>query len=61
MAKENNIPRSANMILLGAAQKALHIDYEKLENAIKSIFGKKGSAVVDANLKALAIGRDYAK
>jgi indolepyruvate ferredoxin oxidoreductase, beta subunit len=61
LAKENNIPRSANMILLGAAQKALRIDYEKIENAIRSVFGRKGDAIVEANLKALAIGRDNAK
>ena len=58
MAKENGIPRSANMILLGAAQKALGIEKEKLENAIRRVFGRKGDAVVEANIKALALGRD---
>ena len=57
LAKENDVPRSANVILLGAAQKALGIDYEKLEDAIRSVFGRKGEAVVDANIKALAIGQ----
>jgi indolepyruvate ferredoxin oxidoreductase beta subunit len=57
LAKENDVPRSANVILLGAAQKALNIDYEKLEDAIRSVFGRKGDAVVDANIKALAIGK----
>lgn len=57
-AKENLLPRSANMILLGAAQKALGIEYEKLENAIRTVFGSKGEAVVEANIKALAIGRE---
>lgn len=33
------------------------IDYEKLEDAIRSVFGRKGEAVVDANIKALAIGK----
>ena len=58
LAKDNEIPRSANVILLGAAQKALGIEYEKLENAIRRVFGRKGDAVVDANLKALAIGKE---
>ena len=58
MAKDNEIPRSANVILLGAAQKALGIEYDKLENAIRRVFGRKGDAVVDANLKALAIGKE---
>jgi len=56
MAKDNGIARSANVILLGAAQKALGIDYEKLENAIRRVFGRKGEAVVEANIKALALG-----
>ncbi len=58
LAQDNGIPRSANVILLGAAQKALNIEYDKLENAIRRVFGRKGDAVVDANLKALAIGKE---
>ena len=58
MAKDNGISRSANVILLGAAQKALGIDYEKLEDAIRRVFGRKGDAVVEANIRALALGRD---
>ena len=61
MAKDNNVPRSANVILLGAAQKALGMNYEKLEAAILRIFGRKGDAVVEANFKALAIGREAQK
>lgn len=59
-AKDNGVPRSANVILLGAAQKALGIDYSTLENAIRSVFARKGDAVVDANIKALALGREIA-
>ena len=59
-AKDNGIPRSANMILLGAAQKALGIDYDIMVKAIKSVFARKGDSVVEANIKALAIGRDFA-
>ena len=58
LAKDNGVPRSANVILLGAAQKALGIDYEKIEDAIRRVFGRKGEAVVDANIKALAIGKE---
>ena len=56
-AKDAGVPRSANVILLGAAQKALGIEYDKLEDAIRRVFGRKGDAVVDANIKALAIGK----
>ena len=57
MAKDNQVPRSANVILLGAAQKAIGIEYDKLENAIRNVFARKGDAVVEANIKALALGK----
>ena len=57
MAKDGGVPRSANVILLGAAQKALGLEYEKLEAAIRRVFARKGDAVVEANIKALALGR----
>jgi indolepyruvate ferredoxin oxidoreductase beta subunit len=60
-AREAGVPRSANVILLGAAQKALGIEYEKLEEAIRRVFGRKGEAIVEANIKALAIGREAQK
>ena len=60
-AKDAGVPRSANVILLGAAQKALGIEYEKLEDAIRRVFGRKGDAIVEANIKALAIGREAQK
>ena len=55
LAKENMVPRSSNIILLGAAQEALGIEYSKLEDAVRRVFARKGDAVVEANLKALAI------
>ena len=61
LAKENQVPRSANVILLGAAQKALSIDYDKIENAVRRIFAAKGEAIVEANIKALAIGKEAQK
>ena len=57
-AKANGVPRSANVILLGAAQRALGIEYAKLEEAIRRVFNRKGEAVVEANIKALAIGSE---
>ena len=58
LATDNGIPRSAHVILLGAAQKALNIEYDKLEDAIRRVFTRKGEAVVEANIKALALGRE---
>jgi indolepyruvate ferredoxin oxidoreductase beta subunit len=54
------VPRSANVILLGAAQKALGIAYEKMEQAVRRVFSRKGDAIVEANIKALSIGREQA-
>jgi len=54
LAKDAGVPR-------GAAQKALGIEYGKLEDAIRRVFGRKGDAVVDANIQALAIGRSAQK
>ena len=59
LAKIKNV--IVNVILLGAAQKALGIEYDKLEDAIRRVFGRKGEAIVEANIKALAIGREAQK
>ncbi len=56
LAKDNNVPRSANMILLGAAQKSLGIGYEEIKAALGRVFARKGEEVVNANIKALNIG-----
>ena len=58
MAKENDVPRSANVILLGAAQEALGIEYNKLEDAVRRVFARKGEKIVEANIKALALGKE---
>ena len=53
-----DLDKLPNVILLGAAQKALGIEYHKLEDAIRRVFGRKGEAIVEANIKALALGRN---
>ena len=60
MAKELGANRSANMIILGAASPYLGIDYQRIQDAIRSIFKNKGSEIVDINLKALETGREFA-
>ncbi|NJO92705.1 MAG: indolepyruvate oxidoreductase subunit beta [Chloroflexia bacterium] len=59
MAKEIKSPKSSNIIVLGAASPFLNISFEMLEEGIKSIFGKKGQEIVDINLRALRLGREY--
>ncbi len=61
LAKDNGSPRSANVILLGAAQKALGIEYQKLEDAVHRVFARKGEAVVEANVNALKVGLENAR
>jgi len=60
MAKEINAAKSANMVILGAAAPFLGITYDKLEKAIRMIFGKKGEEVIQTNLNAMALGKDFA-
>ena len=57
IAKDLGAPRSSNVVLLGAASPYLPIDFNKLENGIRRIFGAKGEAVVEMNLKALSAGK----
>lgn len=60
-AKNLGSTRVANMVLLGATTPFLGIDYAKLEDSIREIFGRKGEEIVDINLKALAVGRNIAE
>lgn len=59
-AKKVASPRSANMVLLGAASPFINIDPEELKKAITRVFGNKGEKIVESNLKAYAEGRDRA-
>lgn len=57
IAKELKAPKSANMVLLGMAAPYIGIlSVEQLRHAISIIFERKGSAVVEANLKAFDEG-----
>ena len=56
-AKEILSPRSANMVLLGAAASVIGIlEPEKLREGIRRVFGRKGDAIVEANIKAFDAG-----
>ena len=60
IAKDLGSPKSANMVILGAASPFIEMPFEKLEDAIRTMFGRKGEDVVDVNLKALRAGREFA-
>ena len=62
IAREAGNPRGANMALLGMAAQAIGIvSAEQLRTAIATVFGRKGQAVVDANIKAFDCGLEAAK
>jgi indolepyruvate ferredoxin oxidoreductase beta subunit len=53
--------RTANIVMLGAATPFTGIAYEKIEEGIRSIFGRKGPGIVELNLKALQSGYETAQ
>lgn len=56
VAKENASPRASNMVLMGAAAPFVGLEISKLEDGIRTIFGRKGEAIVESNLKAFRAG-----
>lgn len=61
LAKEVATPRSSNMVLLGACSPFLGLDADKIEDGIRTVFGKKGEAIVESNIKAFRAGREKAE
>jgi len=61
IAKDLGSPKSANIVILGAASSHINIKYEKFENAIRQIFASKGDKVIQDNLNALEAGRKFAE
>lgn len=59
-AKEVASARSSNLVLLGAASPFIDIAPEKIEDAIRKVFGKKGDKIVEANIAAFRAGRQKA-
>jgi len=53
--------RSANMVILGASSLFIGLEYQRLENSIKTIFKNKGEDVVESNIAALFAGRNFAE
>ncbi|WP_321436806.1 indolepyruvate oxidoreductase subunit beta [uncultured Bacteroides sp.] len=61
VAKDLGSIRVANIVLLGATIPFLGIDYAKIQESIRDIFERKGEAIVELNLKALAAGKEIAE
>ena len=60
VAKEVASPRTSNMVLLGAASPFIELDADAIERAIATVFGQKGDAIVEMNVKAFRAGRERA-
>lgn len=62
IAKENNMPKCANVILLGMAAKFIRIlSPEQLRESIGRVFASKGEKIVEMNKRAFDIGLEAAK
>lgn len=57
LARENQMPKCANVILLGAAARYMGIlSVDDLREAVGCVFASKGAAVVESNKQAFDIG-----
>ena len=61
LAKEVASQRASNMVLLGAAAPFIELEPEKIEEGIRIVFGKKGDAIVESNIKAFRAGLEKAR
>ena len=61
ITKDLKAPKSVNIVVLGAAASHLDIEIDKLENAIRKVFGRKGEEIVNINLKAFRAGMEAAR
>ena len=62
VARENSLPKSANIILLGMAAKYIEIlSAEALRESIAHVFASKGAAVVEQNQRAFDLGLNAVK
>ncbi len=60
LAKSVASPRAANIVLLGAATPFLGIEEEKIAEAIRTVFARKGETIVEMNEKAFRAGLEVA-
>ena len=62
LAKENSMPKSANVFLLGMAAKYIEIlTPEQLRESVKRLFASKGAKVVEMNCQAFDLGLNAVK
>ncbi len=58
VARDLGSARSGNMVTLGAATRFIDIPFSCFEDAVRSLFSRKGEEVIELNLKALRAGKE---
>jgi len=61
LAREAGLNKAVNMVMAGAASPFLPIKTETLEGIIAKMFAQKEKSVVEANIKAFNLGRNFAE
>ncbi len=61
IARELGSQKVSNMVMLGAASDYLGLTKESLEGALNTLFGRKGSEVVELNIQAIKAGKHGVK
>ena len=62
LAKQNSMPKSANVVLLGMAAKHIEIlSPKQLRESIKRVFASKGEKIVEMNCQAFDLGLSAVK
>lgn len=60
LAKKAGSPKTFNVVMLGAASPYLGIEAKELEKAIGLFFERKGEEIINMNIKAFRLGKEYA-
>ena len=61
MATAIGSAKYANMIILGAASSHAGFSFEELTDAIRIVFQRKSDDIIEANIRALEAGRNFAR
>ncbi|HBA85878.1 MAG TPA: indolepyruvate oxidoreductase subunit beta [Verrucomicrobia bacterium] len=57
LARSADVRRASNVVMLGAASVFIPLSHERMKDEIRSIFDRKGSAIVEKNINAFDLGR----
>jgi indolepyruvate ferredoxin oxidoreductase beta subunit len=61
LAKKAGSAKATNVVMVGAAARLLPVKPSSLDASVRELFAAKGERAVDANLRALEVGREEAR